>query len=404
MTLRFHRLPRREGSWAAARGPHYWYQETVCELPIQDWKGQASHMTTSMVAEANTPEQRTGDPPQRIRLLFWVILGAFSVFFAEVTVGSSMFPFFDPFSVLVTCPLYALHILVLGSIVLRQPRPLFPSLFFAGAILGLYEAYITKVLWSPPWNDHPVMLGGVAIIESMMLVLFYHALMAFIVPLVVAERLLTSSGQVTGTLTPRLARWVDKRWFAVVLAATCGIIQTANSPSLLHTIGSTVSTSGFVLVLVLLWVWATRGRIYLLAELLPRGWELGSLTFLLATQYIGLGILLRPEKLPGIGPQAAIWVCYAVFFALLLLSLRRPMAPSDVMAPERRTPLPWQRWLVYSFVFAGTSTACQPLAVFLKIPIFVVLWVGGIIVGCVLLIVSVWRTFRPGRITAAMVP
>ena len=55
-----------------------------------------------------------------------------------------MFPFFDPFSVLVTCPLYALHILVLGSIVLRHPRPLFASLFFAGVIFGLYEAYITK--------------------------------------------------------------------------------------------------------------------------------------------------------------------------------------------------------------------------------------------------------------------
>ncbi len=52
------------------------------------------------------PKER---PSRRIRLFFWVILGAFSVFFAEVTVGSSMFPFFDPFSILVTCPLYALH-------------------------------------------------------------------------------------------------------------------------------------------------------------------------------------------------------------------------------------------------------------------------------------------------------
>lgn len=361
-------------------------------------------MATAMLAEADIPEQRTDNPSRRIRLFFWVILGAFSVFFAEVTVGSSMFPFFDPFSVLVTCPLYTLHILVLGSLVLRQPRPLFASLFLAGAIFGLYEAYITKVLWSPPWNDNPARLGGVAIIESMMLVLFYHAVMAFIVPLVTAERLLTGSGQAMGTLKPRLARWVDERWFAVALAAACGIIQTANSPSLLHTIGSTVSTSGFVLVLVLLWTRVTRGRRYSLAELLPRGWELGLFALLLATQYIGLGILLRPEKLPGIGPQATIWSCYAVFLALLLLSMRRQMTQGDAVTPERRTPLPWQRWLVYSVVFAGTSTAFQPLAVFLKIPIFVVLWVGGIIVGCVLLIASVWCIFRPRRITAATVP
>ena len=77
-------------------------------------------------------------PSRKLRLFFWFILGAFSVFFAEVTVGSSMFPFFDPFSIFVTCPLYALHILVLSSIALRHPRPLFASLFFAGAIFGLY--------------------------------------------------------------------------------------------------------------------------------------------------------------------------------------------------------------------------------------------------------------------------
>jgi hypothetical protein len=83
---------------------------------------------------------------------------------------------------------------------------------------------------------------------------------------------------------------------------TCGVIQTANSPSILHTIGSRISTSGFVLVLVLLWKRAIRPRLYLLSELLPRGWELGVLVFLLATQYIGLGLRLRPEKLPGIVP------------------------------------------------------------------------------------------------------
>ena len=187
-------------------------------------------MTTPTLAEADTPDLRTDRPSRRIRLFFWVILGAFSVFFAEVTVGSSMFPFFEPFSVLVTCPLYALHILVLGSIVLRHPSPLFASLFFAGAIFGLYEAYITKVLWSPPWNQKPVMVGGMAIIESMMLVLFYHAVMAFIVPLVAAERLLTSSGQATGTLKPRLAGWIDERWFAVAFAATCGISRPPTRP------------------------------------------------------------------------------------------------------------------------------------------------------------------------------
>jgi len=76
------------------------------------------------------------------------------------------------------------------------------------------------------------------------------------------------------------------------------------------------------------------------------------------------------------------------------------VAQVDAVAAECRTPLPWKRWLLYAVVFSLTSTAFQPLAVFLKIPIFVVLWVGGIVVGWVLLVVSVIRTFRPRRATS----
>ena len=148
------------------------------------------------------------------------------------------------------------------------------------------------------------------------------------------------------------------------------------------------------MILVLLWKRATRGRLYSLSELLPRGWELGVLVFLLTTQYIGLGILLRPEKLPGVGPQATIWAFYAVFILLLVLSLKRQAAQVDGVAPEGRTPLSWKRWLLYAVVFAATSTAFQPLAVFLKIPIFLILWAGGIITGWMLPVASVLRIFR----------
>ena len=73
------------------------------------------------------------------------------------------------------------------------------------------------------------------------------------------------------------------------------------------------------------------------------------------TSYIGLGILLRPEKLPGIGPQATIWGLYAVFILLLLVSLKRQAAQADAIAPETQSPLPWQRWVLYAVVFAATA-------------------------------------------------
>ncbi|MFB0504573.1 MAG: hypothetical protein ACETWE_12125, partial [Candidatus Bathyarchaeia archaeon] len=61
-----------------------------------------------------------GKPP---RLFFWIILGTLSTFFAEVLSGSDLFPFFHWWGLLVTTPLYTLHILVLSYVVFRFSKP-----------------------------------------------------------------------------------------------------------------------------------------------------------------------------------------------------------------------------------------------------------------------------------------
>ena len=132
----------------------------------------------------------------KIRLLFWIILGSFSVYFAEVVSGSDMYPFFNLVSYLLVLPLYTLHTLVLWYVVFHHGRGVMYVLFPAGALFGLYEAYITKVLWSPTWGDAIFKVGGVAVVETMVLVFFWHAFMAFILPLFLAETYLTSSREI----------------------------------------------------------------------------------------------------------------------------------------------------------------------------------------------------------------
>ena len=68
-----------------------------------------------------------GDPqPQRLtsfqKLLAWAILGGFSVFFAEIVIGSYPFSFFNAWGLLVVCPLYTLHLLVLARIAFLRSR------------------------------------------------------------------------------------------------------------------------------------------------------------------------------------------------------------------------------------------------------------------------------------------
>ena len=118
--------------------------------------------------------------------LFWLILAALSTFFAEVFSGSDMFPYFSAWGLLVVVPLYGLHTILLAHLVYRVKKPRFSSLVFAGMIFGLYEAYLTKVLWAPPWGN-PVMIAEFAPVETLVLVFWWHCWFSFIIPLLVAS-------------------------------------------------------------------------------------------------------------------------------------------------------------------------------------------------------------------------
>ncbi|MGB4809269.1 MAG: hypothetical protein WBP39_07185, partial [Candidatus Phosphoribacter baldrii] len=142
----------------------------------------------------------------RDRIGFAVVLTAVSGLLIENGTSSSPWLFFDAWGLLFVLPLYGLHVLLLGRAVLATPRPTLPLLYVAGALLGLYEAYITKVLWSPTWGptDGPV-VGGLHVFQTAVLVLFAHPVLAFIAPLVIAEAHLVGRSGVIAGMPPRLA-------------------------------------------------------------------------------------------------------------------------------------------------------------------------------------------------------
>lgn len=99
------------------------------------------------MAEGEGGDATKGPGPSRgQRLLFCIILGCLSCFFAEVVSGSYPYPFTTPWGLLSVFPLYTLHTLVLASLVYRRGRPRFSTLYQAGCVFGMYEAYVTKVL------------------------------------------------------------------------------------------------------------------------------------------------------------------------------------------------------------------------------------------------------------------
>jgi hypothetical protein len=307
----------------------------------------------------------------RTKLLFWLILGTFSVFFAEVAGGSAPFPFFDAWGLYAVLPLYTLHAVFLSFAVVRpRRRVVFTALFSAGAVFGLYEAYITKVIWDPTWGGKGLAVGGVYLAQTAMLVLYWHPFMAFVVPLLACELLLTSSTETLDALPGFAARALRTRWIvtaAIFGAAFIGVSKAVNSPAPGHALASILSSAAVPGLLVLFWLAAPgseRRTGLTLRELLPDGRQGLVIGLALAAFYAVTGFSIRPGSMPRtIVPHLSVLALYVLFCSLAAGTLARsacrdPAAPSAGGRPGRARLVAASAVFVVSL--AALSAALSP--------------------------------------------
>ncbi|WP_168169240.1 hypothetical protein [Thermococcus sp. 5-4] len=310
---------------------------------------------------------------------FWFLLASLSVFFAEVTVASYLYPYFTPWGIISLLPLYGLHTLVLAGIVYRFGKPRFETLYLAGILFGLYEAYITKVVWNPEWDSF-LKIGGVGIFEVLVVVLFWHPFMSFIIPVGVAE-LLTSGRRV-------LPGFVLKHPYLTVLLL--GIVESSNAPSPLHSFLSTFSSSAFLILMIYLWLERFNGRNHDMMELLPNRRELKPLILALIAYYIIFGSLLRREALPGFSAQIPIWLLYALTFFLLYRALKKSREHGEVEITECRPEL--RRLTELAGVFVISATIFTSIKTFvlpeLGVAVIMTLWAFASVIAVVSLVKS----------------
>jgi hypothetical protein len=327
--------------------------------------------------------------PKKHQWLFWIILAAFSTFFAEVFSGSDMFPFFHGWGLLVVVPLYGLHIILLASLVYRAHQPRFSSLVFGGMIFGLYEAYLTKVLWAPPWGD-PVIIAGFAPIETLVLVFWWHAWFSFIIPLLVAEKLLTGSTSLGNCFPGRIGRFLNSWTGLAVVMAFGGLFQSINSPSVGESLLSGISTTAVLAGLVLLWKRVTRDKTYHMEELLPNKKQFKWLLVPTGLMYLVMGVLIRPDWYPDLIGHLMIWILYGISFYLLFRSQKNPE-----MAAESNKIDIWEdkKWLLLAGIFPLAATASELLFGWVGDVLAITFWFGGITFGVVMFIKAVRLTF-----------
>jgi hypothetical protein len=308
----------------------------------------------------SAPPARTAAPSRKRKIAFWLIAGMLSVVCVEVPAGSTMFPFFTLWGLLVVWPLYLLHSVFLAGIVFRLGRPGFWPLYAAGMLYGMYEAYITKVIWVSFRPEGPMFAaGGIALFETIILVLFLHPLLAFVVPLLFTEMLLTNSNEVFLGL-PRWLRQSIRNHpmvWAGLLMAMFGLMQFVNSSSVLSSLISGLG-NGVVIGLVVLWWRRSGGAEYSLRELLPGPRGLKIFGGVLLAWYLFWGWAIKRQSIPAIlHGQLTVWLLYAallwIFYRCLLRSRQGPPA-----AEETAVVFTWRGfWFCVGLATAVTTAA-----------------------------------------------
>ncbi len=332
--------------------------------------------------------------PLRTRLLFWLLLGALSVFFAEIVSGSSSYAFFTAWGLLAVLPLYGLHTLFLAWLVFRPYRPVtLPALFLAGALFGLYEAYITKVLWDPTWGSHGLNLGGLFVTQTAVLVLYWHPLMAFIVPVLVGETLFTSTRESLRVLP----RWlqggrgqaVGQAWLPAAFGAFCGISKALNAQSPLEGLFSAFSGVAVLFVLAVLWR-RTGCSVARFRDLLPSGHEAIVVGALLALLYLVMGVGIRPEALPReLVPHLSVWLLYLLLTGLFLRVTRHSRRGSVELDAEPPLQLGVRPVVIYLGSFGLTLALAASVRPITTVAVLLT-WAVGCAAGSFLVAQAVW--------------
>jgi len=337
-------------------------------------------------------------PTKMVKIIFWLILGLLSVFFAEVVSGSYMFPLFDIWGIFVIIPIYTLHIILLSYIIFNYGKPVFYTLFIAGAIFGMYEAYLTKVLWSPTWGDPLISLAGIAVIELIVLVFFWHPFMAFIIPLFISETLFTGSRGVYNGLPSGfrdiLKPGLKNRFLLISAVTFFGMVQSTNSPSALRSILSWISIGTVIILLVCLLQQRTKGRNYDMRQLLPDTREFKVLLAVLIGMYLVMGIGMRPQALPGLMPQVIIWTLYLFLFILLHRSLRGGVGEILPVDSSEMIKHSWKLIIGLYVLFTSASVISELLFGSIGNTIMLVSWIFWCIIGLITLYRSVGYILR----------
>ncbi|MGO8928914.1 MAG: hypothetical protein ACLQU3_18760 [Limisphaerales bacterium] len=268
-----------------------------------------------------------------------LLVGLIVLICAEVFSGASLgMGLWHPWTLLVTYWLYFAHFFFFTTLAVRTGRTSLSCLYLWGVLFGLYESWITKVIWSGYNGDGKFAMGHIGPygFSEISMVFIYHPVASFILPLAVACLLCPSLRR----LFPGLAWFTGKTWGArivqVYLVLSFATVMAMNSGGP----GNLALNLAVAIILLLALLRLARPALSALdgqhIVVFGRRGFAGLCVYLALLYGVGY-VALRPEGRPSIGVQLFTFVFYGLAIAGLWLHRKRePLLPGAEAPVEER--------------------------------------------------------------------
>jgi hypothetical protein len=271
-------------------------------------------------------------PQTKTRLLFYLVFTCFGLFHAEVLSRSQPWVLLNPLWFLLVAPVYGVHYVVLGDLLLRRRATGFFPVFIAGCILGMYEFVITKMFWNPTWSPYAPRVMEVAWLEVFWIGFWWHAFMSFAIPFLLVRKLVLE--QHSHPFQIKEVRYILVG--APVISATFGVAFGSPPLELL----ASILLSMVVLFAVARFflrrapLWGFKGPDDVLLGPTGRRRAMGAL----ALVYIFYGATMRPDAWPSVVGFVLPALLYAVLFLMFYPFVRGDRVP--IVAPPAPLAIP----------------------------------------------------------------
>ncbi|MGY5879388.1 MAG: hypothetical protein RTV31_04010 [Candidatus Thorarchaeota archaeon] len=332
-------------------------------------------------------------------ILAIVLFGFLSMIISQVFAGTSPLWFLGASDWFMVLPLYWAHALLLLNLAMRYERTSLTQLYLWGIIFGLFEGWITKVIWAGYVGRVPIFgtFLGFAVGEFLVIALFWHAFFSFIVPIMVYQIIVqgTNRGDAGAVHTSHL-KVISRGTRSKILLGIFTVISSiliASNPYM-NTLAILVAGGiNIVYIFVLSWIITSWNKKTLTLESLRLGERGLSITIIyLIVIYAFLFLANMPERIPGIGTILLTIAFYVIVITLIFISPRDTRKTIEL--PSGIMNFGQIMWALIMIFMLAITWALIPI-----FPLFLgsLLYLGMIVLGPILFFLAIVMVVRKYR-------